>query len=104
MQYYQQHFNVGVTIFPGANTGIGKEAAVNLATRGAVVILACRNMKKAETAAREIRKRSGNHDVLCRRLDLSSLESVRQFAEKFKQDNHRLDILINNAGRFQCSK
>ena len=57
-------------------------------------------MKKAEEAAREIRKRSGNHDVLCRRLDLSSLKSVRQFAEKFKQDNHRLDILINNAGRY----
>ena len=42
--------------------------------------------------------KSGNANVLVRHLDLASLSSVRKFADDFKKDESRLDILINNAG------
>ena len=72
--------------------------ALDLAQRGARVILACRSIQKAEDAAREIRTRTGNEEVVVRHLDLSSLASVRQFAQDINQSEQRLDILINNAG------
>ncbi|XP_072014202.1 dehydrogenase/reductase SDR family member 13-like [Amphiura filiformis] len=85
-------------VITGASNGIGKETAIDLAHRGALVILACRDLHKGEQVARGIRHDSGNHDVLCRHLDLSNLESVREFVRKFDDEKDRLDILINNAG------
>ncbi|KAL5487321.1 hypothetical protein EMCRGX_G019910 [Ephydatia muelleri] len=66
-------------IITGANTGIGKETAVDLARRGARVILACRSAEKGEEAVVEVRARSGNDKVVFRRLDLASLESILSF-------------------------
>ena len=86
-------------IITGANTGIGKETALDLAKRGARVILACRDIKKAQEAAEEIRKLSGNGNIVVEKLDLASLESVRSFAEKINKQEERINILINNAGK-----
>ncbi|XP_063044883.1 retinol dehydrogenase 12-like [Engraulis encrasicolus] len=85
-------------LITGANTGLGKETAVDLASRGARVILACRDMGRGGRAAEEIRKRSGNGNVLLKQLDLASLESVRRLATDVLATEERLDILINNAG------
>ncbi|XP_063060927.1 dehydrogenase/reductase SDR family member 13a.3 [Engraulis encrasicolus] len=85
-------------IVTGSNTGIGKTTAMELAKRGARVILSCRNQQKAEAAAYDIRRESGNNEVLCMQLDLASLKSVRTFAETFLKTEPRLDLLINNAG------
>ncbi|KAG7479554.1 hypothetical protein JOB18_028294 [Solea senegalensis] len=85
-------------IVTGANTGIGKATALLLAKRGARVILACRNKEKAEVAVYDIRKESGNNQVVFMQLDLASLKSVHSFAETFLKTEPRLDILINNAG------
>ncbi|XP_059390342.1 dehydrogenase/reductase SDR family member 13a.3 isoform X2 [Carassius carassius] len=85
-------------IVTGSNTGIGKTTALDLAKRGARVILACRNKEKAEAAVYDIRKESGNPEVLYMHLDLASLKSVRGFAETFLKSEPRLDLLINNAG------
>ena len=85
-------------IITGANTGIGLETAVDLAKRNARVILACRSVERGETAAVEVRKRSGNDDVVFVQLDLASLDSVRKFAAKILEEEPRIDILINNAG------
>ena len=82
----------------GANAGIGRETAVDLATRGARVIMACRNPTKAQAALSEIRQRSGNDDVVFRQVDVSDLNSVRRFTEQILKEEDRLDILINNAG------
>ncbi|XP_071400166.1 dehydrogenase/reductase SDR family member 13-like isoform X1 [Centroberyx affinis] len=82
----------------GANTGIGKTTALDLARRGARVILACRDRRRAEVAVQEIKKETGNSEVLFMQLDLASLQSVRSFAESFLQSESRLDLLINNAG------
>ncbi|XP_034255877.1 retinol dehydrogenase 11-like [Thrips palmi] len=87
-----------VVIVTGANTGIGKEAARDLAARGARVILACRDLQKADQARDDIVASTGNRNVLIRQLDLLSLASVRAFAKGVLQTESRLDVLINNAG------
>ena len=85
-------------IITGSNTGIGLETAVDLAKRGARVILACRDVEKGERAAVEVRRRSGNVNVIFLQLDLASLQSVRRFAENILREEPCIDILINNAG------
>ncbi len=69
-------------IITGGNAGIGKATAVDLARRGAKVILACRNASKGGVALREVRERSGSESVLLKQLDLASCKSVRQFARE----------------------
>lgn len=85
-------------IVTGSNTGIGKATALDLAKRGARVILACRSRERAEAAVYDIRRESGNNQVHFMPLDLSSFQSVRDFAETFLKTEPRLDFLINNAG------
>ncbi|XP_061136969.1 uncharacterized protein LOC133155558 isoform X12 [Syngnathus typhle] len=84
-------------VVTGGNTGIGKATALELAKRGSRVILACRNQKKAEAAVLDIRRESGNNQVVFMQLDLASLQSVRSFAETILKTELRVDILINNA-------
>ena len=55
-------------------------------------------MTRANQAAEDIRQRSGNGNVIVKKLDLASLQSVRQLAEDILASEERLDILINNAG------
>lgn len=62
------------------------------------MILACRNRDKAAAAITQIQQETGNSDVSYMQLDLSSLKSVRCFAETFLRTESRLDLLINNAG------
>ncbi|XP_067631481.1 retinol dehydrogenase 13-like isoform X2 [Eurosta solidaginis] len=93
-----------VVIVTGANTGIGKETARELAKRGATVYMACRDMKKCEEAREEIVLASYNKHVYCRKCDLASMESIRKFVHSFKQEQERLDILINNAGVMRCPR
>jgi NAD(P)-dependent dehydrogenase (short-subunit alcohol dehydrogenase family) len=114
-------------IITGANTGIGKETAVELAKRGARVILACRDAKKAYAAKGvicnrlnknyrttslkcyfvvldDIIRESGNENVVFRHLDLASLKSVRKFSADIVKSEPCLDILINNAGCITLEK
>uniref|UniRef100_A0A3Q3ESK7 Si:ch211-107o10.3 n=1 Tax=Labrus bergylta TaxID=56723 RepID=A0A3Q3ESK7_9LABR len=88
-------------LITGANTGIGKETAHGY---GARVILACRDITRARIAADEIRLRSGNGNVVVKKLDLASLQSVRDLAKEVQENEDRLDILINNAGIMMCPK
>ncbi|XP_061602522.1 retinol dehydrogenase 13 [Cololabis saira] len=91
-------------LITGANTGIGKETALDMAQRGARVILACRDLTRARIAADEIRQKSGNGNVVVKKLDLASLQSVRDLARDVQETESRLDILINNAGIMMCPK
>ena len=85
------------SFFTGANSGIGKVTAHELSKRGAKIIMLCRDMEKAEEAAEDIRKVTGNV-VTVIHLDLSSLESVRKCAEELHYEEDKIDLLINNAG------
>ena len=78
--------------------GIGYHTAYDFVVRNARVILACRNTEKGEEAARHIRRETKNQNVVVKKLDLSSLKSVRDFMTDIIQNEHRLDILVNNAG------
>ncbi|XP_006884818.1 PREDICTED: retinol dehydrogenase 11 [Elephantulus edwardii] len=91
-----------VAVVTGANTGIGKETAKELAQRGARVYLACRDMQKAELVAKEIQTKTGNKQVLARKLDLADTKSIRAFAENFLAEEKQLHILVNNAGVMMC--
>ncbi len=85
-------------IVTGANTGIGKETALGLAKLGATVVMVCRDRARGEQALRDIKQKSGNDRVELMICDFASQSSIRQFAEAFKQQHARLDVLVNNAG------
>ncbi|XP_077594504.1 retinol dehydrogenase 13-like isoform X2 [Stigmatopora nigra] len=89
-------------IITGANTGIGKETAQELAQRGGRIIMGCRDMEKCEAAAKEIRGNTLNPHVYACHLDLASIKSIREFAERIKEKEKRVDVLINNAGVMRC--
>ncbi|XP_065311209.1 retinol dehydrogenase 13-like isoform X2 [Dermacentor albipictus] len=84
-------------IVTGANAGIGKATATDLAKRKARVILACRNMERAKRAAQEIFDATGQVAVV-KQLDLASFKSVNDFCDDILKTESRLDVLINNAG------
>ncbi|XP_037040300.1 retinol dehydrogenase 12-like [Bradysia coprophila] len=87
-----------IVIITGANTGIGRETALDLANRGAKVYLACRDLNRADATREDIILKTGNQNVFVKKLDLASLESVRMFVEEFKKCETKLHVLINNAG------
>ncbi len=87
-----------VAIVTGSNTGIGFDTARMLAENDAKVILAVRTVSKGEDAAEKIRKKYADADLHTLELDLSDLESVKNFAEHFEQEFSELHLLINNAG------
>ncbi|XP_076233832.1 retinol dehydrogenase 13 isoform X3 [Calliopsis andreniformis] len=93
-----------VIIVTGANSGIGKETARALAKLDAKVIMACRDMEKCEMARQEIVLESRNKYVYCRKCDLASQESIRNFVTQFKKEHSQLHVLINNAGVMRCPK
>ncbi|XP_014484990.1 PREDICTED: retinol dehydrogenase 14 isoform X2 [Dinoponera quadriceps] len=85
-------------IITGCTSGIGRETAKNLAKRGARLIMACRNTDKANQLKDEITKETNNSNIVVRMLDLSSLQSIREFAKQINREEARLDVLIHNAG------
>jgi NAD(P)-dependent dehydrogenase (short-subunit alcohol dehydrogenase family) len=84
-------------IVTGANTGIGREIANILASRGGRVLLACRSEDKANAAMRLIERATKGADVAFLPLDLADLDSVRAAADIAAREP-RLDVLVNNAG------
>ncbi len=92
-------------VITGANTGIGKEVAKDLAKRKARVIMACRNVELGESAALSIANEIGQHvqsKLIVKKLNLASFKSIRNFANELIENEKRIDILINNAGVFGC--
>ncbi|XP_018669257.2 retinol dehydrogenase 13-like [Ciona intestinalis] len=87
-----------VVVVTGGSSGIGKETAKEVAKRGATVVLGCRHMGRCEKAAKEIRITAKSQHVVCRFLDLASLDSVTNFAKIINQELPHIDVLINNAG------
>jgi len=82
----------------GANSGIGKEAATEIAKRGGQVHLVCRNPAYGEEAKQEIMTATGNSNIVLHILDMSQPRDIHSFTTKFTAENDKLDVLINNAG------
>lgn len=100
-------------LITGANSGLGRATAAELLRLGARVIMGCRDRARAEEAAGQLRRElggpgaddaagAGPGELVVRELDLASLRSVRAFCRQLLQEEPRLDVLINNAGVFQC--
>jgi len=87
-----------VIVITGANSGLGLESTKAIAAKGATVVMACRNMRKAETAKAEVLQAVPNAKLDVMELDNASLASVKSFADAFKAKYDRLDVLLNNAG------
>lgn len=87
-----------VCLVTGATNGIGKVTALELARRGATVVLAGRSAAKTDAVVAEIKARSGNDHVEGLVADLSTQAGVRALADAFKARYNRLDVLVNNAG------
>ncbi|XP_038576994.1 dehydrogenase/reductase SDR family member 12 [Micropterus salmoides] len=81
----------------GANSGIGKATAQEIASRGGTVHMVCRNKERAEAAKDEIVEQSKNQNVYIHIVDMSSAKQVWEFAQTFSQSNS-VHVLINNAG------
>jgi NAD(P)-dependent dehydrogenase (short-subunit alcohol dehydrogenase family) len=92
--------NNKVIIVTGANAGIGRETARGLAKAGHTVIMVCRNVPAGVQVREEIVAQTGKQAVTVMKGDLSSQQSIHQFAADFTAQYPRLDVLINNPANF----
>ena len=91
-----------VFIVTGPTSGLGKETSIVLARKNATVIMAARDLKKAESVKKEILNENKNAKIDIQELDLCSLESINSFTETINKKYKALDVLINNAGIMAC--
>lgn len=87
-------------LITGANSGIGKAAALQFAKLNHTVLMACRSPERGQAALAEVKQLSGNANVELVALDLSQQRSIRQCAQTVLAHHPRLDVLIHNAANF----
>ncbi|WP_115863154.1 SDR family NAD(P)-dependent oxidoreductase [Halorussus litoreus] len=95
MSYSSEDSTVLVT---GATSGIGREAAVRLAERGATVLFTGRDREAAEAVLSAVRSAHPESAGVFYRVDFADLDAVRELARTVRADHDRLDALVNNAG------
>ncbi|UCB45339.1 MAG: SDR family NAD(P)-dependent oxidoreductase [Spirochaetota bacterium] len=93
-----------VCLITGANSGIGKAAAIQIAQKGFRVIIGCRNKERGTTALVEIQEKSNNKDVELLMIDMVSQKSIKHAADTLRARNMKLDILIHTAADFDISR
>ncbi len=91
-------------LITGATSGIGRVTALDLARRGARLVLPVRDPEKGAALKKEIAEKTGNASVEILPCRLDSLESIRECAEAFKAKHARLHLLINNAGTWETKR
>lgn len=87
-----------VFIITGANTGLGFQTAKALTKRGATVVLACRDLLKANDAIANIRLEVNDAKITALPLDLESYDSIKSFCRDISREYPEFDCIINNAG------
>ena len=90
----------GIVIITGANSGIGKAAAIKFAKEGFTVVMACRNLDRSSVVQQEIIESTNNNSIDLFPLDVSSFQSISEFCREIQSKYGKLDILIHNAGYF----
>ena len=91
-----------VFIVTGPTSGLGKETLRILSKKNATVIMAARDIKRAESVKNEMLSQNKNGKIDIQELDLSSLESINNFSKAIKKKYKVIDVLINNAGIMAC--
>ena len=92
------HSQPPTVLITGANSGIGKAGATELARRGWHVFAAARSPERGQAAVAQIQKDSGSIAVELLEMDLASFDSVRRAVDELLERTERLDVLVNNAG------
>lgn len=87
-----------VAVVTGGNGGLGLETVRELARKGAHVVIGARNLEKAAAAESDVKTEIPAASLVVRKLDLSSLASVKEFADGVLADHPAIDLLFNNAG------
>jgi NAD(P)-dependent dehydrogenase (short-subunit alcohol dehydrogenase family) len=90
-----------VALVTGANAGMGKVIATELARQGATIVMVSRDRWRGEEAMREIASATGNASLDLLVADLSSQQAVRRLADEFQQRYSHLHVLVNNAGSLE---
>ncbi len=93
-----------VCLITGANSGIGKAAAIQIAEKGFIVLIGCRNKERGTAALSEIREKSNNNDVELLLIDMSSQKSIKNAVKVLDSKYNKLDVLIHNAADFDISR
>lgn len=93
-----------VCVVTGANAGLGREIARELALLRATVILACRDESRGQEALRDITEDTCNPRVSLMKLDLSKQASIRAFAAQLREQHPQVHVLINNAAVWMDSR
>lgn len=90
-----------ICVLTGSTSGIGRPTALALAAKGIQLVLPVRNMQKGRMLKNEILQKTGNKQVHLYICDLSSMDSIRNFCDTFRDRYRHLHILINNAGLWE---
>lgn len=93
-----------ICIITGANSGIGKQAAGQIAERGHHVLLACRNRERGTAVLEEFKRDLPNFSGELMVVDMGLRSSILDFAREFSAKYSRLDVLIHNAAVFDISQ
>ena len=93
-----------VIVITGATRGIGRAAAIELAGRGAEIVVVGRERERVEAVAREAQTADGGATVHRHLANLTLMADVRALAEQLRERHERIEVLANNAGAMFASR
>ena len=96
--------NKKICVITGANSGIGKQAAIQIANKGYHVIIGCRNKERGEAALNEIKKLSTSNNIELMIVDMSLKSSISEFSKNIRDKYDKIDVLIHNAANFDIAQ
>lgn len=93
-----------LAVITGADGGMGTEITRAVAMAGYRVVMACYNMEKALQRRQQLIVETGQRQIVCEYLDLSSLPTVAEFADRLLQRKEKISLLMNNAGTMETAR
>lgn len=95
---------MGLAVITGADGGMGMEITRAVAMAGYRVVMACCNMERARQRRLQLIAETGHREIECQYLNLASLETVAEFADRLLQRKERISLLMNNAGTMETAR
>lgn len=95
---------MGLAVITGADGGMGTEITRAVAMAGYRVVMACCNMERARQRRLQLIAETGHREIECQYLNLASLETVAEFADRLLQRKERISLLMNNAGTMETAR